>query len=192
MNSARIKLVLLFALFASPFALAWIAYHFWQPKSFVNRGTLLNPVIVLSEVPLAVDQAAPAKWDQQSRINGKWLLVQVDALPCAAACETKLIGMRQAHAALGKNQTRVQRAFVLDGTAQFDAAFAARVPDLVWLKGEMLQAQLAKAVPQGGAQKDFLFVVDPLGNLMLRYPATVDLKDVVKDMERLLKASRIG
>jgi hypothetical protein len=192
MNVARIKLVLIFLLFASPFGLAYIAFHFWTPTSFVNKGTLLNPVSVLTELPLEVDSTGPEKWLKQPKVHGKWVLLQMDDLPCSAACESKLVGMRQAHAALGKHQLRVQRAFALEAKTPIDAAFAARAPDLVWLRGAELEAQLRKAVPQGASPREFLFLVDPLGNLFMRYPANVDLKDLVKDMERLLKASRIG
>jgi hypothetical protein len=192
--NARIKLILLFLLFAAPFLLAWLAFHFWKPTSFTNNGSLLNPVVQLADIPLRVDAgeaAPPIKWSGQSRLNGKWVLLHVGDLPCDTACEARLVDMRQVHAALGKNQPRVQRAFVVrKGNA--DPAFAARVPDLAWLSGSDLSAALSKTIPDGAPAGEMLFIVDPLGNLMMRYPPGAELKGVVKDMERLLKASRIG
>lgn len=191
--NARIKLVLLFLLFAAPFLLAWLAFHFWTPKSFTNKGTLLNPVIQLAELQVRVEteSASTAKWSAKTRLNGKWVLLHVGDLPCGAACEARLVDMRQVHAALGKNQPRVQRAFIVR-KGVLDPTFTARVPDLVWLSGPDLNAAIAKAIPDGSPAGEMLFIVDPLGNLMMRYPPGAELKGVVKDMERLLKASRIG
>jgi hypothetical protein len=73
-----------------------------------------------------------------------------------------------------------------------DAAFATRVPDLVWISSAELSAAVAKSIPPGAATGEMLFIIDPLGNLMMRHGPGADLKGVVKDMERLLKASRIG
>lgn len=192
MNS-RVKLVLLFLLFAAPFILAWLAYHFWKPTSFINKGELVNPVIQLADVPVRVEPsgAGPIKWSVQSALNGKWVLLHVGGLPCDSACEARLVDMRQVHAALGKNQPRVQRAFAIRSGA-VDPAFAARVPDLIWIGGGELDAALTKAIPQGAPAGEMLFIVDPLGNLMMRHGPGADLKGVVKDLERLLKASRIG
>lgn len=191
--TARIKLILLFLLFAAPFILAWIAFHFWKPSSFTNRGMLLNPVVQLADIPTRFENAgsAPRKWSGQDMLNGKWVLLQVGDLPCDASCEARLVDMRQVHAALGKHQPRVQRAFLVrQGT--LDQSFAARVPDLIWIGGPELNAALAKVVPAGQPVGELLFIVDPLGNVMMRHGPGADPKGVVKDMERLLKASRIG
>lgn len=191
--NARIKLVLIFLLFAAPFILAWLAFHFWTPSSFTNKGALLNPVIQLAEVPLRMEPAGAGqvKWAAQSALNGKWVLLHVGDLPCDPACESRLVDMRQVHAALGKNQPRVQRAFAIR-RGSVDQAFAARVPDLVWIGGPELNAALSKAIPDGAPAGELILIVDPLGNLMMRHGPGADLKGVVKDMERLLKASRIG
>lgn len=189
--NARIKLLLLFALFAAPFFLAYAAFHFWKPTSFANRGTLLNPVQLLADVPLQSNGGPEAKWSAQSPLAGKWVLLQVGDMPCNAVCEGRLVGVRQIHVALGKHQTRVQRAFAIR-EGKLDPAFAAKVPDVLWLTGAALHAELHKSVPAGSGLEGRILIIDPLGNLILRYDAGAELKDVVKDMERLLKASRIG
>lgn len=191
--NARIKLILLFLLFAAPFILAWLAFHFWKPSSFTNKGMLLNPVVQLADTPTRMEAAGVStkKWSELEALNGKWVLLHVGDLPCDAACEARLVDMRQVHAALGKNQPRVQRAFIVRRGA-LDPAFAARVPDLIWIGGPEVNAALAKALPEGQPVGELLFIVDPLGNVMMRHGPGADLKGVVKDMERLLKASRIG
>ncbi len=189
--NARIKLLLLFGLFAAPFVLAYATFHLWKPTSFVNKGTLLNPVQVLAEMPLRSNGGPEAKWSAQSSLSGKWVLLQVGDMPCDAACEGRLVGLRQIHVALGKHQSRVQRAFAIREGA-LDPAFAGKVPDMLWLTSAALQTELRKAVPTGSELAGRILIIDPLGNLILRYDTGAELKDVVKDMERLLKASRIG
>lgn len=189
--NARIKLLLLFGLFAAPFLLAYATFHLWKPTSFVNRGTLLDPIQVLAEIPVRSSSAPEAKWSSQALLSGKWVLLQVGDMPCNAECESRLVGLRQVHVALGKHQPRVQRAFAIR-EGSLDPGFASRVPDMQWLTGAALQSELRKAVPSGGELSGRVLIVDPLGNLIMRYDANAELKDIVKDMERLLKASRIG
>jgi hypothetical protein len=187
----RIKLILLFSIFAAPFVLAYTAYHFWTPKSFVNRGTLLQPVQLLADEPVQVDALAATSWSKQDKLNGKWILLLPENLPCAAACEERLVGLRQVHVAMGKHQPRIQRAvFVLSGTP--DPTYLARLPDVVWLQGDKVRAKLQAASDAGTTPTQHIYLIDPLGNLFMRYPVNADLKDLVKDLERLLKASRIG
>lgn len=187
----RIKLILLFSIFAAPFVLAYTAYHFWTPKSFVNRGTLLQPVQLLADEPVQLDALPAAAWSKQEKLNGKWILLLPESLPCAAGCEERLVGLRQVHAAMGKHQPRIQRAvFALTGSP--DPAFQSRAPDVVWLQGDKVRSKLQAASDPGTSPAHHIFLVDPLGNLFMRYPVNADLKDLVKDLERLLKASRIG
>lgn len=187
MNRARLKLVLLGAVFAAPIAFSYIAYIFWRPEKFGNYGELLNPPVLVAEA-LARDpggKAFPLKM-----LGGKWLLIQSDSGACEMACQKKLNGMRQAHLALGKNQDRVRRvSFIDDG--QPGARDLQSGPDgLRWLDAS--GSTLLKLLPAAASPRDYIYVIDPLGNLFMRYPKDVDVKGIVKDMERLLKASQIG
>ncbi len=101
---------------------------------------------------------------------------------CDYACEQKLYATRQARAMQGKDQDRIVRAWIVDGDAAPAATLLARHPGLVVVRGA--------AMLPGGAEA--LYVIDPRGNLVLRFPDDPDIKGIASDLARLLKASRIG
>lgn len=165
---SRLKLAGLFLVCAAPFALAWMAYLFgWAAGATSNYGELIAPR-TLSGPPFET-------------LRGKWVLITTDSAACDAYCEKKLYFMRQARRAQGKDMERVERLWlVADGAAP---------------KGELLAAIEGTRVAvfrDPGISADHIYVVDPLGNLMLRFPRDPDPSRIIKDLQRLLKASRIG
>lgn len=145
-----------------------MAYLFgWAAGTTSNYGELIPPR-TLAGLPL-------------EPLRGKWLLVAADAAACNAYCEKKLYFMRQVRRAQGKDMERVERLWlVADGGA---------------LRPELLAAiEGTRVVRFKDAifSTDNIYVVDPLGNLMLRFPRDPDPSMMIKDLQRLLKASRIG
>jgi cytochrome oxidase Cu insertion factor (SCO1/SenC/PrrC family) len=167
--SARAKLLLIFLACAAPFALAWAAWYFgWAPGAAGNYGELIAP----REVP-----GAPL-----SALRGKWVLVMFDAAACDAYCEKKLYFMRQVRRAQGKDMDRVERLWVLtDGGRP-------RAEILPGIEGTRIDRGEAQAVFPG-RPADHVYLVDPLGNLMLRFPRDPDPSGMIKDLQRLLKYS---
>ncbi|HET7671428.1 MAG TPA: cytochrome C oxidase subunit I [Burkholderiales bacterium] len=168
---AKAKLALLFAACAAPFVLAWLAYEFrWGAGASGNYGELIAPRPVAG--PLAA-------------LRGKWVLVTLDPAACDAACEKKLYIARQARRAQGKEANRVERLWlVTDGGKPRPELLAA-------IEGAHVvgvDAAFAAAFPA----RDSIYLVDPLGNLMMRFPPEPDPAKVIKDLQRLLKYSRFG
>ena len=175
MNRGQKKLVLLAALFALPVAVGWIAYLTgWVPGATSNYGTLLAPR-PLAALPLAA-------------LRGRWVLVHFDGGACGAGCEKKLYVMRQARRAQGKEMGRIERLWLLTD------AVAPRAELLAAIEGTRRAPAggLAAEFPAEGAVTDHIYLVDPLGNLMLRFPREPNPSKVVKDLERLLKYSGFG
>jgi hypothetical protein len=169
--SARLKLLLLFLACAAPFVLGWAAWYFqWGTGSPGNYGELIAP--------------RPLSGPPFQELRGKWLLVSFDAAACDAYCERKLYFMRQVRTAQGKEQARVERVWIITdaGTPR---------PELV---AAIEGTRIGKARPDAfpGNPADHVYVVDPLGNLMMRYPRDPDPSRMLKDLQRLLKYSRIG
>jgi hypothetical protein len=172
----RIKLVLLAAIFALPVAAAWIAW--WldlAPGVAGNYGTLIPPQPV---------QAAPFE-----PLKGKWVLVQFDHAACDARCELKHYTMRQVRRALGKDMPRVARLWIVTDAGAPRAALLAAIEGTQVSPGE---AALAAAFPAERSALDHIYLVDPLGNLMLRFPRDPDPSRMIKDLQRLLRVSRFG
>ena len=174
--SPRLKLGLLGAVCLAPIVLGTLAWRFgWGvSESPGNYGELIE-VRMLSGSPFA-------------ELRGKWVLVTFDAAACDAACEKKLYFMRQIRRAQGKEQNRVERLWVLtDGGTP-------RPELLVAIEGTRVSkgSPWSAAFPHQGNLADHVYIVDPLGNLMMRYPRDPDPSKMLKDLSRLLRTSRIG
>lgn len=171
--SKRAKLALLFAACAAPFVLGWLAYVFeWTGGRSGNYGELLAPQ-PLSAEPLAA-------------LRGKWVLVTLDPAQCDAACEKKLYYLRQIWRAQGKNMDRVERLWVVTDGAAPRAELAAAI------EGTRVVRTPAIAASFPGVATDHIYVIDPLGNLMMRFPRDADPSRMLKDVQRLLRVSRFG
>lgn len=170
--SARLKLAALFLACAAPFVLGWAAWYFeWGTGSRGNYGELLAPRVV-EDPPFL-----PSR--------GKWILVSFDAGACDAHCEQKLYYMRQVRTALGKEQARVERLWLItDGRPP-------RADVLASYEGTRVEAA-AQAGAFPGNLPDHIYLIDPLGNLMLRFPREPDPSKMLRDLQRLLKYSKIG
>lgn len=174
--SAKAKIGLIFVVCAAPIVLGTLAWYFeWGTPATANYGELLQPS--------SLD--APAF----KSLRGKWLLVTFDPAACDALCEKKLFVVRQVRRAQGAGAERIERLWLVsDGGKPRPQLVAA-------IEGSHVEpAQAAagdlKAFP--GEPRGHIYVVDPLGNLMMRYPADPEPAKMIKDFERLLKWSRIG
>jgi len=172
----RVRFAALGLFFAAPFVCAWLAYWLdWAPGAASNYGELITPPRPLEAPALA-------------GLRGKWVLVSFDAPACDAYCEKKLYFMRQLRRAQGKDQERVERLWLLT------EAGAPRAALLAAFEGTRVERApaLAARFPAAGALADHVYVIDPLGNLMMRYPRDPDPSRMLKDLQRLLKVSGIG
>ena len=169
--SARLKLVALLAVCAAPVALAWLAWHYgWGTGKPGNYGELIAPR-TLSCAPF-------------DELRGKWILVSFDSAACDAYCEKKLYFMRQLRTAQGKDQARLERVWVLTD------AGSPRPQLMEAIAGTLV----SRAQPGGfpGNPVDHIYLVDPLGNLMLQFPRDPDPSKMLKDLQRLMKYSQVG
>jgi cytochrome oxidase Cu insertion factor (SCO1/SenC/PrrC family) len=178
--------IMILALCAVPTVAAWLAYFVWPPGSRSNYGELIAPH-ALSDPELRRPDGGEFRLSQ---LRGKWVLLQVDSAACSEACRKKLVYMRQARLALGKDAERIERVWLLDDAATPDPILLrehagltlARVPGPAFLE----------ELPSPGDPAGYIFVLDPQGNLMLRFPGEPDERRMLKDLARLLKASRRG
>jgi hypothetical protein len=172
----RIKLLALAAFFVLPVAAGYLAYSWWTPEQGSNYGELLPP--------LPLDDATIVA------LRGKWVLVQFDSGTCGAYCERKHYLMRQVRRAQGKEQSRIERLWVVTDRV------APRKVLLDAISGTLIESaasgRLAGRFAPQGAAEERIYVVDPLGNLMMRFPREPDPTRMIEDLQRLLKTSRIG
>ena len=176
----RTQIWILIGVFFVPLALAFLLYYGsggWRPPGSTNRGELISPPRPLTNVET---------W------RGKWTLVYVGDGRCDERCRAALTLMRQSRLALNKDMTRVQRVFLATGNCCDRAYLDAEHPGLVIeLADSGPGADLLAAFPDTAAGS--IYIVDPLGNLMMRHaPAPAPTKDLLEDLRKLLKLSHIG
>jgi hypothetical protein len=191
MNPARRAILLVVLILALPFVLGFALYYFgWRPSSTGNYGELLQPPPRLPERGLLRPDGRelPA-----SEFKGKWLLVLAGDGPCDPVCRQRLHDLRQVQVSLNKEMGRLRRVWLGDGTGRDPAMADLRrdYPDL------LIAAPAPGAAGEGwrtalDASPPRIYIVDPLGNVILRYPDSPDIKGVRKDVERLLKYSWVG
>ena len=186
LTRSRLALLGLFAVFAAPPLLAFVFYSgvgSWFEPGTVNRGSLLDPPRSAPEggVVLVSGNALPADW-----LDRRWTLVHLAADGCASACETALGAMRQAHRALGRNESRVQRLLLLPEASpppdQIDHPVAWVTP--AWHR------VLRDAGREGEEGQSGTWVVDPRRFVVLYFPAGTGPRAIKDDLTRLLKHSK--
>lgn len=182
----RSKFLLLLAVFVVPVVAAYLAYFGWRPAGHTNYGDLIT-VTPLQQTAGTTHDGTP--FDLKA-LQGKWVMVHVGPTSCDAACVNQLYLMRQIRITQGKEQSRIERLWVLTDSGSVAPSLLQEYPGMhVWRSA---QAGFAEQFPAGDGRASHLYMVDPLGNLMLRFPARPDAKRMMKDLKLLLKASQIG
>jgi cytochrome oxidase Cu insertion factor (SCO1/SenC/PrrC family) len=180
---SRAKLILIFSFFALPVLASYLTYYFWQPTGRKNYGELIAQVSLKDGQDLA-GQTIPAQ-----DFKGKWTLVYLGGGGCDKNCETRLYFMRQVRTAQGPERDRINRLWVVTDQIVPATTLLGQHPGL-----RVIQSQDPSFLAQfvGAETGNNIYMVDPLGNLMMRFPSNPDPSLMIKDIKHLLKASQIG
>jgi hypothetical protein len=185
-SRGRRTLLALALLCAAPVVASYVAYYWFRPVGHVNYGELLEARPVREIVGTLPDGGK----FRLSDYRGRWLFLAADAGPCEDACQHKLYATRQARTIQGREQERVVRVWLQATHAPTPAPqLLAQDPGLVVARVDPVQWE---GLPGDTGPTRNIYLIDPLGNIVLRYPADPDIKGMAKDLERLLRASRIG
>jgi hypothetical protein len=186
----RRTLLILAAMFFTPVIVAFALYYsgVWRPAGSANKGELIQPARPLNVAGLREPDGDAAP---DAVLAGKWTLIYIGDGACDDACKRALVFGRQSRLALNNEMTRVQRVFLATGNCCDNAYLAAEHPGLIALDASTPEAQalLAQFPPD---RANTLFIVDPLGNLMMRHDSIQTTKGLLSDLKKLLKLSHIG
>lgn len=188
----RLQLAALFLVFFVPVLIAWwlnMDYADWMPFGTTNYGELVRPPAQIGATGLHWRAGEPVS---EGLLRERWTLLVVHDGPCEAACRQLLFDTYQIRRGLGKDLDRIQRLVVVttsDALAGIES-LRREQPDLrvVVAEGSWLGVELTLSRPVSGA----LFVVDPQGYVVLRYPLDADPGGLLDDLKRVLKISKIG
>lgn len=188
--SGRLQMLLVLAVCAAPVVASYFTYYVVRPGGRTNYGELVNPQRTMPALPLQTLAGEPVA---ASSLKGQWLLVAVAGGACDAACETTLYLQRQLRETLGREKDRVEKVWLIpDGAPPRPEVLAAINPKgaeatVLQVSADALAAWLEPAA--GQALGDHFYVVDPMGNWMMRFPADPQPAKVKRDLEKLLRAS---
>ena len=178
------------ALFLVPVAVAFTLYYgkLWHPANSSSKGELINPARPLLVTGLRHPDGTPAGPDV---LSGKWTLIYIGDGRCDDACRNALVFGRQSRLALNNEMTRVQRVLLATANCCYNEYFAREQEGLIALDASSPEAAaLLAQFPE--AREHSLFIVDPLGNLMMRHDASHTTQDLLSDLKKLLRLSHIG
>jgi len=188
----RLQFLLLAALFFAPLLAAVLLYFVfpqWTPSGRVNKGDLIDPARPIPVIE-ALDEAGQPAGERVLR--GRWSYVYVAGELCDTVCADKLHQIRQIRTLLNEKRLRVRRVYLAPTPAAAAAAreqLAAEHPDLEFL-ADTPAADYRLFFEGGDAQA--LYLVDPLGNWLMRYAGDADSNDILRDIRKLLRVSQIG
>ena len=192
----RIKMLLVFLICASPVVASYFTYYYIRPSSAHSYGELIasQPSLPKAQADVLTGPQSGTQLDL-SQLKGQWLLISVADAACDASCEKHLYLQRQLRESLGAEKGRVEWVWLVSDSQAVPERLKPALTEATVLRvaPEVLQGWLAPATNQ--RLSDHLYVVDPMGNWMMRFPAGLALADAAqakqakRDLDKLLRAS---
>ena len=208
-RAGRWKMLGVLLVCAAPVVASYYTYYVVRPEGRTNYGTLITPLrdvgalgtlpattatatVTPAPAPATVAARATAARDGIASLHGRWILLVTGPAACDAGCRERLYEIRQVRLTAGKDRDRVERVWIIDDGGAPDPALLAQHEGLVLMRTDA--ATLARALPAqpGTTASDHVYMIDPLGYLMMRFPKDADPSRMKKDLSRLLRASRVG
>jgi hypothetical protein len=185
----RWKMLAMLLICASPVIASYFTYYVVRPDGRRNYGELIEPQ---KDMPQATAKNLQGESVTLSSLQGQWLLVNVSSGACAERCQQNLYFQRQLREILGRDKDRLDRVWLITDDAPVADTLlpALNMAHVLRLDRAIVQSWIRPATGQD--LQDHLYVVDPMGNFMMRFPANMDVASASKakrDLERLLKAS---
>ena len=188
-RAGRWKMLAVLLICASPVVASYFTYYVVRPEGRRNFGELIDPQRPL---PALVTQTLDGQAGKLTDLKNQWLLISVASGACDARCEQNLYFQRQLRESLGKEKGRMDRVWLVSDEAPVAAVLQPALASATVLR--VAPAALAQWLQPAAGQRlqDHLYVVDPLGNWMMRFPANMDATAAAsakRDLERLMRAS---
>lgn len=192
----KITIILVVVAFLSPVILSWVVFNYTdigEGRGTSNHGHLITPIRPIDDLAM-ID---PMNEDRKETLHGKWSMVFVTD-KCKDVCMDNVYRMRQIHTMMDKHSLRVQKVLLLtkQNPAELTPLFTDYAgqqvvnPELIDIESLLEKFRLDESDnPLSNAR---LYIVDPLGNLMMKFEADANPRDIMSDLKKLLRASRIG
>lgn len=198
---SRRTIVMVFLTCALPIVAAFYLYFFDKPETTNNYGTILSPQV---DVSSTVFKNINGEDFNMKQLDGKWVLIQTIRSNCDQVCQNAMFYQRQARKTKGKDMFRLERVAFVTDDGPLETLLLRQFPDVHFVRASEKDLQSWLPLSQGlvgvkgskevGDLHDHIFMADPLGHVMMRFPRndTLDFQQFRKDISRLLWASNIG
>lgn len=176
--------------FVAPAVVAYLMYFFGDIRSFTNHGEILNPVVDISALKLRDEENQLIARDT---LTYKWRIISIVGADCDEPCNKRIHDMRQIHKSLAKDQHRVIRMIVhLDApSTELNALIAREYPNALNMYGD--EKDISSALGDSARiHQNETYIMDPIGNVMMRFTQDQPNQLLLKDLKKLLKVSQIG
>jgi len=175
---------------ASPVLLSYFTYYVIKPQSRTNYGELIDPrQYAIPDLGATTLDGEPASLKDYA---GKWIMLQADVAACPKPCTDKLYWQRQVRLTQGKDMERIERVWLVTDDAPLETVLMKEYDGTHILRVDPKKLSAWLPADQDTSVADHIYVIDPLGNLMMRFPKDPDPNKIKRDITKLLKASRIG
>ncbi len=185
----RWKMLVVLLVCIAPVVASYLTFYVVRPEGRRNFGELIDPQRPLPDVVATTLEGGAVNLQT---LKDQWLLMSVASGTCDAACTAHLYLQRQLREGLGKDKDRLDWVWLIDDATPLTPQLAEALKGATVLRVAP-QALSAWLQPQPGyALKDHLYLVDPRGQWMMRFPPSLDTTSASKvrrDLERLLRAS---
>ncbi len=188
-KNGRWKMLLVLLLCASPVIASYFAYYVIRPEGRRNFGELINPQRIVPNLNAA---SLDGKSVNLQTLTGQWLLVSVSGGACEVVCQTHLYLQRQLRESLGKEKDRLDWVWLVSDAAPIAPAILPALKDATVLRLPAAQVTSWMQPAPGQQLADHLYLIDPMGNWMMRFPPGLDAaaaKKAKSDIDRVMRAS---
>ncbi|MDB5762959.1 MAG: cytochrome oxidase subunit [Herminiimonas sp.] len=189
-SNGRWKLFAVILICAAPLIASYLTYYVIKPQSRTNYGELLDPRVY--PIPALGTTTLDGKPVGLDAYKGKWIMLQVNDAECGEPCRKKLYEMRQLRLTQGKEMDRIERVWLITDDKPLETIVMREYDGTRMLRAKPDAVKAWLPVEPNTTAADHIYMIDPLGNLMMRFPKDADPNKIKQDLAKLLKASAIG
>ncbi|MFD0874956.1 SCO family protein [Massilia pinisoli] len=189
----RRMLWLVLAVCASPIIASYFTYYVIKPEKRNNYGTLIDQRA--HPMPAMATTTLDGRPQALEQFKGKWVMLMVGPGACPDTCQKQLFEMRQLRLMQGKEMDRIERVWLITDKEPLDTLVIREFDGTHMLRADAATVAAWLPADPGTTPADHIYMIDPLGHLMMRFPKDPEFKDVrkvYKDVYKLLKASSVG
>ncbi len=181
----RRKLLIILAIMCLPVIVSYLLYFYEYRPDSTNYGELIE---IQKLTGTGVNQQDNTIF-RMKNVRGRWVMLMIDSGHCDEACQLKLYHMHQVRLVQNTEKDRIERLWLVDDNAPVDAELLEQYDGTLFINAK--DSELLDLIPSKDSHRKHIFLVDPLGNLMMRFPEDLDPTQMGKDIKRLLHVSQI-